>query len=336
MSYKIFLDMDGVIADFDKGVADTFGESADTVISSLGNMNFWKQVNDLDHFWLHLEPMPDSKQLWDYVKKYEVTLLTTPVNFVKTCKQDKKDWAKKYLGDIDVIFSASKEKYSEPQAILIDDREDNIKKFQEAGGIGILHTSAKNTIEQLEKEMKKTKKASADLKNDKTLYTTEWIILKETDGGYIYTITKPGVAILPIRQIGDHLEVLVRQQVSGLFGETTTIVTGRSDEGEDPLQTAIRELQEETGIIVSDPTSFVQVGDLYYGKNNPIPDTLFFVFIENAKTSYEKPETDGTIFEEFSQNYWISEYELESLLLVSEDPTLYSVLCKFLLLASNR
>ncbi len=335
MEYKIFLDMDGVIADFDKGVSHIFGQSPDSVIASLGNMNFWKQLNDIDHFWLYLKPMSDSGELWNYIKSYDVTLLTTPVSFVKTCKQDKKAWAEKYLGNIDVIFSAHKEKYAEPNTILIDDREDNIRKFNEAGGIGILHTSAKNTIEQLGAVLKKTKKASVDLENDKTLYATEWITLKETNSGYIYTVTKPGVAILPIRQIGDHLEVLVRQQISGLLGETITVVTGRSEEGETQLETAVRELQEETGIITN-PESFVKVGDLYYGKNNPIPDALFFVLIEELQTKYEKPETDGTIFEEFSKNFWVSEYELENLLLVSEDPTLYNVLCKFLLLASSR
>jgi len=33
--------------------------------------------------------------------------------------------------------------------ILIDDREDTINRWNAAGGIGILHTSAPNTIEQL-------------------------------------------------------------------------------------------------------------------------------------------------------------------------------------------
>ena len=34
-------------------------------------------------------------------------------------------------------------------AVLIDDREKNINAWVEAGGIGILHTSAANTIDQL-------------------------------------------------------------------------------------------------------------------------------------------------------------------------------------------
>ena len=35
--------------------------------------------------------------------------------------------------------------------VLIDDRPKNIEAWEAAGGIGIIHTSAKNTIEQLKK-----------------------------------------------------------------------------------------------------------------------------------------------------------------------------------------
>jgi hypothetical protein len=34
---------------------------------------------------------------------------------------------------------------------LIDDRKDNIEAWEQAGGIGILHTDADNTINQLNK-----------------------------------------------------------------------------------------------------------------------------------------------------------------------------------------
>ena len=41
--------------------------------------------------------------------------------------------------------------YAAPNHILIDDRESNIDQWRAAGGIGILHTSASNTIQQLKK-----------------------------------------------------------------------------------------------------------------------------------------------------------------------------------------
>ena len=42
-----------------------------------------------------------------------------------------------------------KQDLAEPNAILIDDREDNIERWIEAGGIGIRHTSTASTIKQL-------------------------------------------------------------------------------------------------------------------------------------------------------------------------------------------
>ena len=44
-----------------------------------------------------------------------------------------------------------KQEFATPQSILIDDRKDNIDRWKEAGGIGIYHTSAADTIQQLKK-----------------------------------------------------------------------------------------------------------------------------------------------------------------------------------------
>jgi len=48
-------------------------------------------------------------------------------------------------------YAKLKQQLATPTSILIDDRADNINQWEAAGGIGILHTSASNTIEQLKK-----------------------------------------------------------------------------------------------------------------------------------------------------------------------------------------
>ena len=50
---------------------------------------------------------------------------------------------------LNLEYSRSKHKYAAPNHVLIDDREDIIKDWEDKGGIGILHTSTKNTIECL-------------------------------------------------------------------------------------------------------------------------------------------------------------------------------------------
>ena len=43
-----------------------------------------------------------------------------------------------------------KQNYAKGNRILIDDRPDNIAQWKSQGGIGILHTSAQDTIKQLQ------------------------------------------------------------------------------------------------------------------------------------------------------------------------------------------
>ena len=67
-------------------------------------------------------------------------------------KKKKKQWLKNHYGiEEGVICCLSKDKqnYGKPKDILIDDRAPNIERWVEMGGIGILHTSAEDTIRQL-------------------------------------------------------------------------------------------------------------------------------------------------------------------------------------------
>jgi hypothetical protein len=48
-------------------------------------------------------------------------------------------------------LSKDKQNYIKDKDILIDDCEQNIQRWEAEGGIGILHTSAEDTIQQLKK-----------------------------------------------------------------------------------------------------------------------------------------------------------------------------------------
>ena len=67
--------------------------------------------------------------------------------------RDKIYWIKKHV-DKNVFITATlkgkhKAVYARPDYVLIDDRKDNIEAWTNAGGIGVLHTSAADTIKQL-------------------------------------------------------------------------------------------------------------------------------------------------------------------------------------------
>ncbi len=170
--YTIFCDLDGVLVDFDKGYEELTGIKTHHA-DRQGSQHFWdlfrnslteKGISE-KQYWERLEWMPDGKQLWDYISPYNPYILTAPsVNHdlpadVKyklshnESKQGKTEWVKRLDNMRELKFKASKFKkdLSKKGRILIDDRKPTIDGWNLKGGIGILHTSADDTIKQLQK-----------------------------------------------------------------------------------------------------------------------------------------------------------------------------------------
>ena len=107
----------------------------------------------------NLNWMNDGKSLWSFVMKYSPKVLSAhPTSWMPNAKSDKNDWVKKNLGiessNIHLVKRSMKRKYATTNGqpnILIDDHSKNIKEWQSAGGIGILHTNARNTVKKLKK-----------------------------------------------------------------------------------------------------------------------------------------------------------------------------------------
>ena len=168
--YKIYLDMDGVLVDFDKGYKNLTGVST-THADRQGRDEFWdlfrnslekKGIDEID-YWANLPWMSDGNTLWEYVKKYNPYILTAPSINPTIPKPDrykpqfnqsiqgKEKWVKRLDNIKRVYYKSAKFKsdLAGPNKILIDDREDTIARWNAAGGIGIHHTNTQNTIKQL-------------------------------------------------------------------------------------------------------------------------------------------------------------------------------------------
>jgi hypothetical protein len=146
----IYCDMDGVLVDFEKGYKDLTTEDASYKTDP---NKFWAPITKAGaSFWIKLEWMPDGHELWDYIEKYNPTLLSAPSR-EESSRIGKHIWVKRNLPGIKLLLKSAerKQEYATPNAILIDDRKDNIDRWNAAGGIGIHHTSAAKTIEALEK-----------------------------------------------------------------------------------------------------------------------------------------------------------------------------------------
>jgi len=152
MDYEIYSDMDGVLTDFDA----QFMKASDGILPSeyqknFGKDGFWKLIDERGvGYWVGMPWMPDGKTYWDYIKKYTPILLSSPSRS-QTSRLGKRLWVKNNIPGTKLILAQAKDKqnYAQKNRILIDDRPSNIDQWRASGGVGILHTSASDTIRQL-------------------------------------------------------------------------------------------------------------------------------------------------------------------------------------------
>jgi len=156
---EIYVDMDGVLADF-------FG-----VWTKMVGVKNWKEVKDVDSaldmirsqkdFWINLPLTPNASKLLNSIKKVKgnYTILSSPLPDDPNSEPQKREWVKKMLSGFApkrVIITHNKSAYAkQPDGtpnVLIDDYGDNIQKWENAGGIGIQHSdkNADATVSKLE------------------------------------------------------------------------------------------------------------------------------------------------------------------------------------------
>lgn len=177
LKVQIYCDMDGVLVDLDKGFKEISGGLGPKEYEAKhGKNTFWKVVNQLDpntgkkkypNFWLDLDPMPDSKVLWSFIKNNFKTpapvILSAGVG--SEIAQQKTEWIRKHIDpSVKVIISPSGVKkpdyvinYPNERVthVLVDDTEKNITAWDNDSlhRIAILHKSAADSINQLKSFM---------------------------------------------------------------------------------------------------------------------------------------------------------------------------------------
>lgn len=150
-NYKIYCDMDGVLVDFERGYEELTSKLTEREFDT--SEKFWEPITKAGAaFWIKLKWMPDGKQLWNYIKKYNPELLSAPSR-EESSKIGKRIWVKRNMPGTKLILRSAerKQEFANPDSILIDDRTDNIERWRNAGGVGILHITAADTIKELQK-----------------------------------------------------------------------------------------------------------------------------------------------------------------------------------------
>lgn len=148
----LYLDMDGVLCNFDKAYRVYDPQKTD-------RKRFSQAVLDYRIF-EDLEFMPDAQELLNHVSKLvdiRVQILTSMGTYDtiqgNAAKYQKNIWLNKHNISYLPNFVRSKQEkanYANEESILIDDSPGCITPFNAAQGHGILHTSSKETIKILD------------------------------------------------------------------------------------------------------------------------------------------------------------------------------------------
>ncbi|MCR5094322.1 MAG: hypothetical protein K6B72_10150 [Lachnospiraceae bacterium] len=163
MVEKIFFDMDGVLADFDRGVKELCGltpmSQNDKHRSRTADDAMWAKIREIGHFYDKLELMPGAARMFEeiygrYDSKCEIlTGIPKPRRGILCAGEDKTRWVRRLLSEditVNIVLREEKPQYCTGKVcILIDDMEKNIKEWEAAGGTGILHVSADETLKRL-------------------------------------------------------------------------------------------------------------------------------------------------------------------------------------------
>ena len=150
----IFVDMDGVLSDFDTYVCE---------IQKFGTKEKWNDQWDKlpERMFYDLPKVNGADKLMEYVTSYAPQILTAipKKDKVKFSRMDKLRWMKKHYNinpwDVHVVYRSEKQMYAVSDNlapnILIDDNETYIEEWNKKGGAGIIHTSADESILALQK-----------------------------------------------------------------------------------------------------------------------------------------------------------------------------------------
>jgi 5'(3')-deoxyribonucleotidase len=160
---KVYFDMDGVLADFERGVKEILGLNPPDQNAKHhkpgDDDEMWEAIKKVTHFYDYLELMPGAKEMFDavyerYGDRCEIlTGIPKPKRGVVNAADDKKKWVRRLLSEnvkVNIVYREEKPKYCTGKGcILIDDMQRNIRDWNEMGGTGIVNVSAEATMAKL-------------------------------------------------------------------------------------------------------------------------------------------------------------------------------------------
>jgi hypothetical protein len=154
--FKLFCDLDGVLTDIEQSF-----RALHPRFEKIPKRQVWDAVEQAGvSFWEMLPWTDDGRRLWHFIEGYRPQILTAAPSrsrkIFADSRKGKQLWIRRELGPEyaeQAIVCRRNEKADAAATghILIDDYASIVTDWQRAGGIGILHTSAQQTIESLKR-----------------------------------------------------------------------------------------------------------------------------------------------------------------------------------------
>lgn len=147
---KLFLDCDGVLADFDEGATRVFGMSPKAFQARRGPGPFWARLASTPDFYATLPLLPGALELFEAVRHLDPIILTG-LPRGKWAEPQKRAWAAQHFPATTMITCMARDKrdHCTPGDVLVDDQEKYAELWQGAGGVFILHKHVETTLQAL-------------------------------------------------------------------------------------------------------------------------------------------------------------------------------------------
>ena len=147
---QLFLDCDGVLADFETGSVEMLGMPPAAFEERHGKRAFWRDGARTKDFYLRLPLMADARTLFDAVAHLDPIILTgLPLG--NWAAPQKVRWADLHFPHTRIITCMARDKYRHMKGadVLVDDRSDHRDKWEAAGGKFVHHKDARSSLKQL-------------------------------------------------------------------------------------------------------------------------------------------------------------------------------------------
>ena len=150
MSRQLYLDCDGVLADFDKGATAVLGLPPRAYEKRHGIGRFWAKLASAPDFYFGLPLMGDAMALFEAVRHLDPIILTG-VPRGNWAADQKVRWAAEYFPGTRIITTMARDKrdHAREGDVLVDDQVRHCRLWEEVGGVFIHHKSAKQSLAAL-------------------------------------------------------------------------------------------------------------------------------------------------------------------------------------------